>query len=211
MRFKKIILALSLFLSFLTLGAQENRPSLMERLRFGIEWGYSQTLFNNYKYTILSAAEGYKMSDNGRGLYMEPHLLCHFNVAYIVNDNISTAIVGGYEGIGESTRVFPLMFRMDWYYDSIYEDGFFSFVEVGPGFQENSGFKRKTAFLAGLGEGYKLCLSSRFSLDLMLDLSFAYDNPPIQNPDGPGYVMEHNILTNFSEYYALSLSLRVNF
>ncbi len=206
---KRLFILLAALLAFSTDGPARNA---LDRLRFGVEWGYSHNMYNKYKYTIISAAEGYKLSEKGEGWMMAPHLLCQFSCEYLVNEKVSTALIIGYKGIGESTRLFPLLFRLNWYYSSMQEDGFFSFVEFGGGFQENNAaFNRNAAFLSGIGEGYRLKLSTRFSLDVLLNLSYAYDKPAIPNPDGPGYVLGHNILSNFSEYYALNLSFRVSF
>ena len=69
----------------------------------------------------------------------------------------------------------------------------------------------RMAWLATLGGGYRLRLSTDARLDLLVGLKYLHDHPSIPNPEGPGNVPEHNIRKNNAGYCALDISLAISF
>lgn len=205
---KRIFIILCLLLS-INVNAQEKK-SFGRRLSYSLEWGYSQTFFNNYKYNIISAAEGYRLGESGSGFQFYPHLRMQVACNFEINNNFTISLVGGNLGIAQNINLFPLMLRLSIFNKGLYSDGFFSLVESGYGFHSPNGFSQDEALLIDLGEGYRIKLSRRCCLDFLLQLSYAYCKPPIANPDGPGYVLPENILSNYSEYFALNFMIRIN-
>lgn len=205
---KYLIIIILLFSFSPKLFSQEN---FVDRLEFAIEWGYSQNIYNNFSYTVQSAAEGYKLKESGSRLFLYPHLRSNLRCSYIFNENNSASLLIGTMGIGQDTNVYPLLLRYTYYNRSIHSDSLFSFFELGYGLHKPNGLVEDEAFLADLAEGYRLNLSSRCSLDFILLLSFAYNKPQIPNPDGPGFISNSYVLSNFAENYAISFMFSLNF
>ena len=208
MRKFTLILILALTLPFSAARAQE--PKVFDRIRFSCEWGYIQTLFRDYHYNILSV-EGYRIDESFSGFSPYPNGLLLLGAGYVTpGELMMISLHGGYSGIYKSNRIIPALLRVSFYPKKIQNDGMFYYAQAGAGFHLPAGFTTRVSVISGLGAGYRIALTPRCSIDLMLSASAAFSKPPIPNPDGPGYVAEQNIRTNKAGYGALSLTIAVN-
>lgn len=208
---RKPFFILLLALSVSTTGAaQENTARAIDRIRFSCEWGYVQTIYHDYHFNILSE-EGYRINESFYGFSPHPNGLLLLGAGFVVPaEKLMISIHGGYSGIHEGNRVIPALLRVSFFPRTIQDDGMFYYAQAGAGFHLPAGFKTRVSLMSGLGAGYRIALSERFSLDLILTAMAAFSHPPVPNPEGPGFVAEQNVRTSDAHYGALSLTIAVN-
>lgn len=208
---RKPFFILLLALSVSTTGAaQENTDRAIDRIRFSCEWGYVQTIYHDYHFNILSE-EGYRINESFYGFSPHPNGLLLLGAGFVVPaEKLMISIHGGYSGIHEGNRVIPALLRVSFFPRTIQDDGMFYYAQAGAGFHLPAGFKTRVSLMSGLGAGYRIALSERFSLDLILTAMAAFSHPPVPNPEGPGFVAEQNVRTSDAHYGALSLTIAVN-
>ena len=198
------ILLLTLSVS-ITGAAQENTARAIDRIRFSCEWGYVQTIYHDYHFNILSE-EGYRINESFYGFSPHPNGLLLLGAGFVVPaEKLMISIHGGYSGIHEGNRVIPALLRR-----TIQDDGMFYYAQAGAGFHLPAGLKTRVSLMSGLGAGYRIALSERFSIDLILTAMAAFSHPPVPNPEGPGFVTDQNVRTSDAHYGALSLTIAVN-
>ena len=209
MRKPFFILLLALSVS-ITGAAQENSARAIDRIRFSCEWGYVQTIYHDYHFNILSE-EGYRINESFYGFSPHPNGLLLLGAGFVVPaEKLMISIHGGYSGIHEGNRVIPALLRVSFFPLTIQDDGMFYYAQSGAGFHLPAGLKTRVSLMSGLGAGYRIALSERFSLDLILTAMAAFSHPPVPNPEGPGFVAEQNVRTSDAHYGALSLTIAVN-
>lgn len=203
------ILLLALSVS-ITGAAQDNTARAIDRIRFSCEWGYVQTIYHDYHFNILSE-EGYRINESFYGFSPHPNGLLLLGAGFVVPaEKLMISIHGGYSGIHEGNRVIPALLRVSFFPRTIQDDGMFYYAQAGAGFHLPAGLKTRVSLMSGLGAGYRIALSERFSIDLILTAMAAFSHPPVPNPEGPGYVTEQNVRTSDAHYGALSLTIAVN-
>ncbi len=180
------------------------------RIGVGVEMGYSQGVFSHHGFNMLSQ-DGYRLYDFNSGFTPSANGYLLASVSYEVSRRNVISVLGGYRGISGDDRFMTLGVRYAFHYSGTGSDGFFSLADVNAGVSTRVDIDPHPACIASFGEGYRLKLSPWVNLDFMLSLSCAFDSPAIVNPEGPGYVPEQNILSNFAGYYALNFSLSLNF
>lgn len=209
MRKPFFILLLALCVS-ITGAAQENTARAIDRIRFSCEWGYVQTIYHDYHFNILSE-EGYRINESFYGFSPHPNGLLLLGAGFVVPaEKLMISIHGGYSGIHEGNRVIAALLRVSFFPRTIQDDGMFYYAQAGAGFHLPAGFKTRVSLMSGLGAGYRIAPSERFSLDLILTAMAAFSHPPVPNPEGPGFVAEQNVRTSDAHYGALSLTIAVN-
>ena len=191
MRKPFFILLLALSVS-ITGAAQENTARAIDRIRFSCEWGYVQTIYHDYHFNILSE-EGYRINESFYGFSPHPNGLLLLGAGFVVPaEKLMISIHGGYSGIHEGNRVIPALLRVSFFPRTIQDDGMFYYAQAGAGFHLPAGFKTRVSLMSGLGAGYRIALSERFSLDLILTAMAAFSR------------------TSDAHYGALSLTIAVN-
>ena len=181
MRKPFFILLLALSVS-ITGAAQENTARAIDRIRFSCEWGYVQTIYHDYHFNILSE-EGYRINESFYGFSPHPNGLLLLGAGFVVPaEKLMISIHGGYSGIHEGNRVIPALLRISFFPRTIQDDGMFYYAQAGAGFHLPAGLKTRVSLMSGLGAGYRIALSERFSLDLILTAMAAFSHPrcPIQ-------------------------------
>ena len=169
-----------------------------------------QTIYHDYHFNILSE-EGYRINESFYGFSPHPNGLLLLGAGFVVPaEKLMISIHGGYSGIHEGNRVIPALLRISFFPRTIQDDGMFYYAQAGAGFHLPAGFKTRVSLMSGLGAGYRIALSERFSLDLILTAMAAFSHPPVPNPEGPGFVAEQNVRTSDAHYGALSLTIAVN-
>src|SRR5574344_424535 len=96
---------------------------------------------------------------------------------------------------------------------TIWDDGFFAYAEIGIGISSPLGdiYNNDIALMSDAGGGFRIKLTPYYNLDFMISLKATFDDPPISNPDGDGYVLYENVRSNDATYCALTFSVAINF
>ena len=211
MRRKRLLCIFLALVSPLLLNARGQGDKFIDRVQFGLEWGYSQNIFRYHHFNIISD-DGYRIDEKTEGLLFDPSGLLLGNVGYDLSDRFNIALYSGYSGFAGANRVIPIALRLSVFPGStIFEDGFFSFVEGGAGLRFKQLETQAPALYASIGEAYRVKLSPYVNLDFALCLRVVFDTPMISHPTGKGYVAQENIRANAAQYYALNFSIALNF
>ncbi len=204
------LVALAL-LSALACQARTGGETSGSRISFGLEWGYFQNLYK-YRHINIISQEGSRINDSFLGLSAYPNGSVMAKISYNLHEKVCATLCGGYAGISEGCRAYPVLLRLSFAPKGLYSEGFFSFIDGGLGFRiKPAEYDRRTVTIGDIGEGYRIRLSPGCSLDLMLSLRASYDSPSIDNPEGEGYVLPENVRSNEAEYYSVNLSIALSF
>lgn len=180
-----------------------------DRFVVGAEWGYTQCLFLHRDYNFISD-EGYRVYEQDFRFLPHANAQVLATLGYRLSEVASLSLCGGYIGIGENNRLLPAMLRFSYFPSTDSEDGLFAFGQGGVAWHVHATAGRM-AWLAGAGAGYRIRISYDTNLDLLVGVKYVHDHPSIPNPESPGNVPEHNIRKNNAGYYALDLSIAINF
>ena len=192
------------------LSARLGDTPFASRLSLGIELGYSQGLFYHHGFNILSH-DGYRLHSSESGFRSGSNGYALVTLGYELSRRSVVAVNAGYKGVSRDERFFPLGLRYSFFPSGVEHDGFFSCADASLGFSSRLGMRTRLGYMAMIGEGYRFKLSPTANLDFILSAGCAFDSPEIPDPEGPGYVSEHNILSNFAGYYALNFSIALSF
>lgn len=181
-------------------------------LRFGAEWGLDDQFFIAYRYNYISNS-GYRVIDENSLYKNDVNGTVLLNAGLVFNDRLSLGLYSGYSGIARQTNVIPVSLRLGWYPKGFSSDGFFYFADAGAGFHLINSDQPQTppCTIAKAGAGYHICLSSRFSLELLVNARGVFDSPSIKDPDGMGYIPHENVRHSSYAGYALSVGVALNF
>lgn len=189
--------------------AQVRARESLPRVRFGVEWGYTQCFFLLRDYNFLSD-EGYRVYDRTAGLYWRANAQIMGKIGYPLSDRSLLSLCGGYMGIGTDNRLFPFALRYSFHPRTYYDDGIFCFAQGGLALHVHT-TAGQTALLAAAGGGYRFRLSYDCNLDLLVSLKYVHDHPALPDPEWPGNVPERNIRKNIAGYCALDFAVSVSF
>lgn len=178
----------------------------------GIEWGYCQYFYKFRHYNIQSI-DGYRINEKSQGMYMYPDGQILASVGANISRHLHLSLLGGYAGISDSCRVYPLLMRLSWFPHTVAAGGIFFDADCGVGFNSGTGSidRRKAAGIADIGGGYRVRLTPRLSLDFLAAFRLAIDSPSIPDPDVPGMVSADRIRRNNAAYYAVDFSVALSF
>ncbi len=182
---------------------------LFDRFRAGVEWGYTQCFFRSRDYNFYSE-EGYRIYEQDRGFHWSANAQVLARVSYALGNRSLMTLLGGYMGMGENNRLFPVQLRYSYFPKTFLEDGLFAFAQGGVAWHTHAA-AGQPATLGAAGGGYRLHLSEDCNLDLLIGFKYLRDHPAIPNPEGPGNVPAHNIRKNVAGYCALDISLALSF
>jgi len=184
------------------------RQARSVRVLYGIEWGYDLALIDIYHRNYLDAVDGFRIDEDGIKpmAYSNAHGAAHIDLEFARKFGI--CLYGGYAGIEQSTRFYPVSLRIEYFTRSFREDGSFCFLEGGAGVHEGRSTVSK---FAKVGYGYRFSLSRRASLDFNAAIRCTTDNPPIYDNSIRGYVAEENIRRSDALYGAAVFSISLNF
>lgn len=182
---------------------------LFDRFLAGVEWGYTQCFFLSRDYNFYSE-EGYRIYEQDQGFSWHANAQILARVSYALGNRSMLTLLGGYMGMGENNRLFPVQLRYSYFPKSFLEDGLFAFAQGGVAWHTHAA-AGQPAMLGSLGGGYRLHLSEDCNLDLLVGFKYLRDHPSIPNPEGPGNVPAHNIRKNVAGYCALDISLALSF
>ncbi len=203
-----IILLMSAFASSATARVLPDGP-VFNRLRVGVEWGYTQTFFLARSYNFISD-EGYRVYDKYIGFHWSSNAQITAQVGYILGERSLVSLCGGYMGMGRDNRLLPLAVRYTFYPRAVYNDGIFLYGQGGVAWHTHT-TAGKTAILGVAGAGYRVRLSDTCNLDFLVGLKGLLDHPAIPDPGRSGNIPENNIRRNVAGYCALDFSVAISF
>ena len=219
---KRFLLISALLLCAFSLKAQDTKAPAF---KFGVEWGENTLLWYayhfNYTTDIGSRVDQqdsrFKAAFNGSVMgfdQQDSRFKAAFNgsvmgfVGVNASDWLSVAFYGGFAGYDRGLRMIPALVRTTWYPRGACSDGIMAFMDLGTDvktiIQENT-------VIADLGTGYRFSLSRHINLDFLLSLRTVQKRPPIPNPDGEGTIPAENVRNNSAGYYAIGLSIALEF
>lgn len=190
--------------------ARNRRNDFFSRVHYDIDWGYSQHFYTYHSYNFINS-EGNRIPGGRQGMDWSPAGCFLLGAGYDITPKLGMELLAGYAGATSKDRYLPILLRLDYYYQGYAQKGTFSFIQGGAGLRMPFGNSGKMSVLGAIGQGYRIPLAAGINLDLKMSLQFTFDTPPIPDPDGPGNVPERNIRKNNARYYALNISLGINF
>ena len=185
------------------------RGAFFDRFTLGAEWGYTQCMTQSRNYNFISE-EGYRIFENSFAFKAHANAQVLAHIGYRLSEQAGLALYSGYMGMGEDNRLLPLMLRVSYFPATDREDGLFAFGQGGVAWHVHA-TAGHMGWLGSVGGGYRFRLAYNTNLDLLLGIKYLHDHPSIPNPESPGNVPEHNIRKNNAGYYALDLSIAINF
>lgn len=204
MRHLGVILAFCLPLWFAT-PAHSRTPERRSSFSYGVEWGYTSTLMHIYHNNYF-AEEGYRIDKSGIDACFNSNgqLLAHIGVNAWDKFNFSTYF--GYIGIKQDRRIMPLTLRATYYFNSFFRDGYMIFADNGLGIHD----AEHNTFIGKYGAGYRLALSRRLNLDLMVSIQIANDHPTLYDPEEKE-IPKEDLRRNDATYGALNFNIALSF
>lgn len=201
---KRFLLISALLLCAFSLKAQDTKAPAF---KFGVEWGENTLLWYAYHFN-------YTTDIGSRVDQQDSRFKAAFNGSVMgfagvnASDWLSVAFYGGFVGYDRGLRMIPALVRTTWYPRGACSDGIMAFMDLGTDvktiIQENT-------VIADLGTGYRFSLSRHINLDFLLSLRTVQKRPPIPNPDGEGTIPAENVRNNSAGYYAIGLSIALEF
>lgn len=196
---KKVFMLLVSILCFAVnpVKAQLLRPNC------GLEWGTGSNIHSIHKYNYISSL-GYRISEleQGADLYLNAEILLHAGVQIGRKFNIS--ICSGYMGIADNFRTVPVLGRVDFHFRGVREDGIFLSLDMGKGFVQ-------PCSMINAGAGYRTMIGNHSSIDFKLKLRETFSRPVIHDIEDGKPVPENRIRRNIATYFAMNISVSLNF
>lgn len=208
MRFFRIISLALVTMLPLTAGAASGR-GFAQNIRYGIEWGYTGTIYENHRYVYLTDEGARVESDDHSAIYNSNG--CFFAYAGIESwDRIQTDLVSGYMGVVQGRRVVPLMLRETVYLNGCRNDGFKLFAEGGLCLTKT--FKDQKSWIGRGGLGYRVMLGDKPAMDFFLTAHFVHDHPNSIYISEHSYIVPvHNIRMSDRDYAGISVGMALSF
>lgn len=201
-------LTLILLSAFICITAAASSPKNdFPRITFGIEWGYSATVFTSYHFNYI-CSEGYRLDNEGRDFIYHSNgdIIGTFGVNIL--DWLRIGLFSGYEGISEDRRIIPVGAKLTVCPDGYIENGVLFRIGGGMGISPRD--RAMTTSFGIVGFGYHVALTRESSIDFILGYKAYIDHPPVEDIDG-GYVSERDTRKNIATYHALNFSISLNF
>ena len=183
-------------------------PALQARtFSYGLEWGACAQFLNIHHYNFIDNAGG-RVDERETAFTYHANGSVMGKVGVNFSPNFRLDLNGGYAGISDGRRVFPISLRANIMPKGSSSDGFVYFADGGIFFDEN--FSDTPGILAAAGFGYRLSLGSHSAVNLLLNTRWSHDHPQVANPDG-GFVASANVRRSNAEYISLGLTISLDF
>jgi len=202
------VIAISVFLLVFCHCANGQGNSGM-RLKIGLEWGYTNTLYRLYHFNYIESVDGYRVDENGADFiyYSNGHITASLSLEFL--NNWSVGIHSGYMGIYQRRTIVPLDMRLSYYFKNYSQDSWLVFVEAGSGFHISESIEN--TIVGRLGCGYRVALSSRLGLDFMTSVQISGDHPAIYDFNNSLYVDGDHLRCSDYLYSALNFTIGLTF
>lgn len=203
---KKLIISLLVFLSCLVSSAgQEGRAV---RVFYGLEWGYSAVVLNSYHYNYTDPEDGYRVDVNETAPNYHSNGMLYLRTGLEFARHFSASVNLGWQGIKQDTRIIPVFLRENYHFNGNRDSGALIFVSQGIGFHSD---KKFLSILGQFGGGYRVALSHKNSMDLLLGLQLCTDAPKVPDKENGSYISEEFIRSSKASYGAINLSISISF
>ena len=175
---------------------------------YGLEWGYTATFFKHAHYNFI-CSEDYRINEkyNTWWYYSNGSVLANAGVDLTKTLNVSA--YSGLIGVYSHRWVIPAEMRVRFCPAGNGNDG--PVFQAGGGAVFPTSTLTETAARGLLGGGYRFAIFRSMSVDFLLSFNLTWDHDLIKDPDTQAYVPHSAISSNMSEYYAVNLSVALNF
>ena len=176
--------------------------------RYGVGWGIDAVFYSNHYYNFTMES-GYSV----RGLHNST--LYAFNgylygsIGYEFRERFRLMLRGGYSGMGDQYRVFPLTLETTIFTPVTLHTGWTATVEAGVSFHERK--PRAAMPLISGGFGYRISLSDFTDLEFSLRYRCGLRKPPIRDPEYNSTVDPVNIRRNTQFLHSIGLGAALVF
>ncbi len=200
-----ILLIISIF--NISVKARNTEGERFSRLTYGLEWGYSATVFSGYHYNYF-APEGFRMDEFGNSFRCRSNAEAYLNVGYNLSDVWNIAVYAGYAGVSDLHKAIPVSLRGTRFFgNDPAEDRWFAFMDFGTGICLK---KPVQEIISGkIGCGFRMSLSPTTGLDFLFAIKTIYTHPYIYY-DGIEIPFD-KINRNNAYISSLSLGLALSF
>lgn len=194
-------------LLFLTAGAAAGERS--GHVRYGIEWGYTGSLYESHDYAYMSDA-GAMVTSKGHSLIFNSNGCFLAFLGYECLKKTETDLVAGYAGVIQGRRVVPLMVRETFFFNGCRNDGIKMFAEGGVCLAGT--FMEKLTWMGRAGAGYRVMLGDIPALDFFLSAHLVHDHPAAVYATEYSYsVPAGDLRSSLRQYAGISIGLSLNF
>ncbi|MCQ2157232.1 MAG: hypothetical protein MJY53_02440 [Bacteroidales bacterium] len=195
-------------LSALCLLASQECVASSPKVIFGVEWGYSISFFNYRHFNYLDG-EGSRVNEQGVIWHAHSNGNVLASVGLAFSSKCALSLCTGYMGIEDNNRIIPALIRFTFVPRGMEESGFVLTFDGGAGM--NVLYNDKFPLTCGIGTGYRINISGRYSLDLKFNVRASYDQPNIYDPTIYGFVPKQNISLDQAFYGSAGISAAINF
>ena len=196
---KKLIISLLVFLSCLVSSAgQEGRAV---RFFYGLEWGYSAVVLISYHYNYTDPEDGYRVDVKETDPYYHSNGMLYLRTGLEFARHLSASLNLGWQGIKQDTRIIPVFLRSR-------DSGALIYLSQGIGLHKD---KQYLSFLGQFGGGYRIALSHKNSIDLLLGMQLCTDAPKVPSGNNGSYIPDEFIRSSKACYGAINLGISISF
>lgn len=199
-----IILILSQFLGH----AEETGGKGSLHFRYGIEWGYSVSVINSYHYNYIHPVEGYRVDKKATDFYAYSNAYADLNAGVEFLKHFGTSLHAGFAGVKQARRMVPVSLRESYFFKNYGSDGVMAFLEEGVGFHKS---EEELSYLAKAGAGYRISLSTRGCMDILISVEACTDHPSVYDNDIKAHVPSEYMRESDAVYGIMSFSIMLSF
>ena len=178
------------------------------RISYGMEWGYSATFLKTAQHNFI-CEEGYRIVDNPESNRYLSNGTIMFNAGTDLGNHFNVSACTGILGVYAKRWVIPMELRVKYLPAGVQCNGFL--LQAAGGAEFPTSVLHETGLRGLLGCGYRLAVYKSISVDVLLSATVTLDHERILDPDTAEYVSRAKITANTAEYYAVNLSLAINF
>ena len=167
---------ISLFI-LLIVSISADARSNVTRFTFGSECSYAGVFYSGYHYNFF-APEGYRVDPREYGLTYKTNAEALIHGGMDFGEKWNLSMYTGLSAFEDQHLTVPVSIRISRYYKgNIVGDQWFSFIDLGSGFSLKA--RPQEIYTGKLGGGYRLSLSSRTKLDIVMALRTVYTHTDI--------------------------------
>lgn len=142
---------------------------------FGTEWGYSPTLYRDYKY-VYNDEYGTTVPEMGAGFHYDGDLFFLARAGVRMGKYSELSLQSGLMGIAERRKCVPILLRYSYAFEGMERDGAILYADGGIGLPLSRP-NNIPAFIGRIGSGYRLLLARGTSLDFTAGVRAYVDHP----------------------------------
>lgn len=182
----------------------------LERLRGGVEWGYTQNCWHWYHYNYLTDAMARVNSEDSEfELHPGGHIYAY--LGYQIGRRWELDLISGWAGVWEGRRVVPVDLRVTRFFSGLDSNGLKAFIEAGEVISHNDASSELPSNIIKLGGGYRIMITSRSSVDFAISVHRCLDHPAgVTDPQYNYSVSAGHLRRSDTAYMGINFSISVN-